>query len=640
MADAATLPTSAAQALTPAAPPPAPIAPVKKDTRPDPIQQIMDENKKISDQETKSLGEINTKIMQFKPPELPKIPPKPQQQQTTPIDAWGSAAMVFAALAPMFVRSHATTAMNAAANAMKGIQQRDEAQTKYNFEVWKQETQNAIDMSNFQWKSYEALMGNLKFEAGVVKDMSEEKRKTLEGEVKALNFAFQNAGAIEAYKQNGLEGVADFNKTFKNSSVKLQEEMLKVQGMVKKAQDDASAKQIIADPANKDIPAADMVLKLAPYSSTLAGVYQHKATEDRLREKEESDVHVQAQRAAKDKIDEIEAAAGKPLTAVEKNKVRMESYGQFQSKNGRMYPDPSTLEPAEQGALKQSFKYYEQQFPTVSQQRGNLEAWEKLAAEIKKEDPNWNAARFKVVQTARNNIQNGKDKDAIASFVRLHEHEEVVRSLIKARRDGADEKALNRLASWWAEQTGDTNITSLKTSLVFYGDELAKAVVGSGAASALGDRELNHELFSPSLSNDQLFENIETADRMVGGAIVSKLAPYRNSGMQPHEISDAVGIDPQVLQSQYHVDPNIFQPTNTGKFKLGNAEVEIGKEGVGLTPEAATPAQAAPAQAAALPSGAKMLGTRKDGVAVGEKDGKRIWLMNGQWLDESGSPVQ
>jgi len=615
LSDLATPPT-AKKALE--SPPTAPAP----DKSPGLVEQMIARRDKVSDDATKALGDINSKIMQFKPPDTPKLPPKPAPSETTPLDAWGSAAMVFAALAPMFVRSHATTAMNAAGNALKGIQQKDAEQTKYNLDVWKQETQNAIDLSNFQWKSYDALIGNLKFEAGLVKDITQEERAKIEGDVQALNFAFQNAGAIRAYKENGLKGVADFNQKQKEITSNVQQKTIELQKLIDETQDHATAKKIVADPANKDISPEEMATKLAPYDTKMAEVYKGLASEARQKEKEEADVHVQAKRVYDDWL----AGDGKNATPQERIAKQQEINAGYSTRSGAIYANPSQLPEADRGALKQSFLHYEQEFPKINQQRGagGLEAWTKLEEEIKKQNPNWSAARFKLVQAARNNITNGKDKDAIASFVRLHEHEEVVRALLKARKDGADEQALNKLASFWARQTGDTNITSLETALTLYSDELAKAVVGTGA-SALGDRSQMQEHFSTTLSDDQLIGNLDTADRMVGGAIVSKLSPYRNSGMQPQEISNAIGIDPSVLQSQYHIAPDIFQPTDTGKFKLGNAEVNIGKDGVGLTSENTVPT---------APGGGWSF--HRAGVFNGKPFGKK----DGKWVYEDGTPVE
>ncbi len=115
-------PPTPAQAIAPPAPP--------ADPKPDKPSQPGVAEKMISTfgsgvkEAVRENKALDAQTMKMSPPEL-KLPPKPEMKNTDPVEAWGSIAMVFAALASSRVRNHASTAMNAAAAALKGIQQKD-----------------------------------------------------------------------------------------------------------------------------------------------------------------------------------------------------------------------------------------------------------------------------------------------------------------------------------------------------------------------------------------------------------------------------------------------------------------------------------------------------------------------------------
>ena len=91
-------------------------------------------------------------------PEMQPLPPPPKREDTPPIEAWGSLAMLAAALGGAKSRLHATTALNAAGAALQGIHQRDEEKFKDEMERWKIATDNTQRMQSYEIETYKAIM--------------------------------------------------------------------------------------------------------------------------------------------------------------------------------------------------------------------------------------------------------------------------------------------------------------------------------------------------------------------------------------------------------------------------------------------------------------------------------------------------
>lgn len=91
-------------------------------------------------------------------PQFQKMEPPPAPETTSPVQAWGSLAMVMAGIGGLMTRTHATTALNAAAEAMKGFHQGDLERNKELLDRWRVANQNTIDAMNYQKTIYEALL--------------------------------------------------------------------------------------------------------------------------------------------------------------------------------------------------------------------------------------------------------------------------------------------------------------------------------------------------------------------------------------------------------------------------------------------------------------------------------------------------
>lgn len=558
----------------------------------------------------KKVDALELQRMKFNPPTL-DIKPFQKPKETDPIEAWGSIAMVFAGLASLKVRSHATTAMNAAAAGLNAVKQKDADAYDKAFKEWEVATKNTVEMAHFQQDAYKTLMESVEHRESIALEEGKMFDVATDAKFRVLTTVLQDPTMLKAYEAGGVKGAADLQeqrlkdtRTFELKKLELGKAGLE-QGKLLLAQ------QIVGSDAYKNAKGPRERLELLsvvdpPKIEEQIAKLDQKEKEDA--EKVKKDEESQAGRADQF-YQEWLSSGGDKLPLGDRMKKMQETYSSFKSASGRVYPDPAQLAPEERGSIKQSFAAYDEKWPTITQQRGNLEGWQKLENEIKKTDPGWNPARYDLVKKAREKITIGKDADAIASYVRLNQHLVMFEDLVKHLHDGADIKAVNGLAKWWGQQTGDPNITSYETALELVGDEMVKAATGTGAAGALADRESIKKNFSASLDKEQLRANIDAVKVLVGGAIVSTLNKYRGVLTQPGELAAASGLSPEALE-RYHVKPDVTM-ARPGPVKFGGATVPIDEQGAG--------------QAPAQPQGGGAQSRRT-------KDGQTAWGMNGKWF--------
>lgn len=94
------------------------------------------------------------------PPKLELAPP-PTIQPTSPTQQWGSLAMLFAGLGSLLTRGHATAALNAAAEVLKGFHQGDMEAANAAFESWKVSNDNLSKMANYEAQMYKATASDM-----------------------------------------------------------------------------------------------------------------------------------------------------------------------------------------------------------------------------------------------------------------------------------------------------------------------------------------------------------------------------------------------------------------------------------------------------------------------------------------------
>lgn len=151
-----------------------------------------------------ALADINGK----KIPEL-IVPPKPQFQQTTPAQAWGSAAMVFAALGSLLTRTPLTTAMNAMAGVMKGFREGDQQAFDNNFKVWQAESENAYRLASFELEAYHAAIQGVEEKLSIGERLTAMEQADLAGKIMSTSSTLNDPVANQVFQNYGTPGFLD-----------------------------------------------------------------------------------------------------------------------------------------------------------------------------------------------------------------------------------------------------------------------------------------------------------------------------------------------------------------------------------------------------------------------------------------------
>jgi hypothetical protein len=166
-----------------------------------------DEKKAAIERETEEKkAEIDLKKGKLVAPQLQQVPYKPATQ-TSPAEQWGSMVMIFAMLGSLFTRRHATTALNAAAAAMNGFNQKNDAASKQALEEFKVANANMLKAAEFQQKAYEDALKGYDTEEKLAEIAGTKKEKEIDANVKAVNSALQHTNLEIIREQNGLQGV-------------------------------------------------------------------------------------------------------------------------------------------------------------------------------------------------------------------------------------------------------------------------------------------------------------------------------------------------------------------------------------------------------------------------------------------------
>lgn len=174
-----------------------------------------------------------------KPPtgEMPKFPgfesapPPPKREDTPPIEAWGSLAMLAAALGGALSRNHATTALNAAGEAMKGIHARDEEKYKDAMANWKVATENQQRAQTYEIETYKAIMSQNKTSFDEFMKLSRERQQEIATQLHAQTVAQGNERIANLLEHQQNEDAIKQMQALQKATNDLQKERDKIDNM-------------------------------------------------------------------------------------------------------------------------------------------------------------------------------------------------------------------------------------------------------------------------------------------------------------------------------------------------------------------------------------------------------------------------
>lgn len=120
------------------------------------MKQKMQENKKIDEYTDKAVKQVE----EAKFPEQPKHiePPQPKDYNTSPMETFGSAAMMVATFGSLLTKHSATTALNSAAGVMKAANQKDANAFNQAMEKYKVDVENMKMDLDYQVKLYDSIV--------------------------------------------------------------------------------------------------------------------------------------------------------------------------------------------------------------------------------------------------------------------------------------------------------------------------------------------------------------------------------------------------------------------------------------------------------------------------------------------------
>lgn len=549
----------------------------------------------------------------YKPP----APYKPPEGDNA-ISSWGALAIAFAALASGFTRTPMTTALGAASAAMNAMKQQNMEAAKDHYQQWKDANAQALDLAKYQQEAYKELMSTVERRQKNNVDLAKEQTADIRAQIAAIASAFKDETMLKIGQDRGLEAQQkEYDRRDKEieqlrqGQEKIDQGFAKMQTQVEEAKAEAAVVRTPEFQKAEPVDRLDMLAKANPTKYAAEAAKQTLAQE----KFEESAGHQAAQQVKDWEAQHLGASPEDRLRAT--NQI----YSAYKTSGGARLLPPLTDEQVPFQARE--IGEYRMKVPSqtlMSRQPG----WDKVVEQAEKDYPGFNPAKYDLVQKARAKLEAGKDSDAIASYTRLNQHLEFFQGLVDRLPNEADVNVLNKLAAAWGKQTGNANVTSFDTAAELVGDEVVKAVTGTGAAGALGDREAIKKNLDHSLGPEQLKANINAIKALVGGAIVSTREKYQS--ILPPEELNAVFPSPEVLED-YHIDPATGKVRIEGVYDFGGHKAKVGPNGVQPLDQPAAPTAAQPPGAKPAPRGT-------------DKNGRPFSLQNGKWVYEDGTPAQ
>jgi len=149
-----------------------------------------------------------------------------------------------------------------------------------------------------------------------------------------------------------------------------------------------------------------------------------------------------------------------------------------------------------------------------------------IMAEVKQLNPKYDATAYQTKQTARTAFATGKQGNIVRSLSVATNHLDQLAQAAHALAQG-NLPAVNALVNAYARHTGNPSVTSFKAMTEVVGDEVAKAVIGSGGSES--DREAIKEAFNPANSPRQIQGVITHFEGLMGGQLAGLRRQYQRA---------------------------------------------------------------------------------------------------------------
>ena len=152
---------------------------------------------------------------------------------------------------------------------------------------------------------------------------------------------------------------------------------------------------------------------------------------------------------------------------------------------------------------------------------------QELMKQVLAENPNYDATQYQQKQKARNAFATGKQGDIVRSLSVATDHLDQLKTAAAAMQNG-DIQGVNQVVNWFKTQAGMPEVTNFNSMKEIVGDEVTKAVIGSGAGSS-GDREAIKAAFAAKSSLAQILGTIDKYKGLMGGQLNGLRRQYTKS---------------------------------------------------------------------------------------------------------------
>lgn len=187
--------------------------------------------------------------------------------------------------------------------------------------------------------------------------------------------------------------------------------------------------------------------------------------------------------------------------------------------NDMTYIDPTTT-----AGVAQLIAHY--QAPPLNGFALRTPQGQAIMAEVKQLNPQYDATTYQTKQTARTAFATGKQGNMVRSLSVATNHLDQLAEAAHALAQG-NIPAVNALVNTYARHTGSPGITSFNAMKEIVGDEVAKAVIGSGGAES--DREAIKDAFHAANSPRQVQGVITHYEGLMGGQLNGLRRQYQHA---------------------------------------------------------------------------------------------------------------
>ena len=444
-------------------------------------------------------GKIDLKEGLLKAPTPQEIPYK-APNPTSPAEQWGSMAMLFAMLGSMFTRNPAVTALNAAAAAMNGFNQKDEAAAKQSLEEWKVANSNMLKAVEFQQKAYEDALKGYDTEKKLVRIAGTKEEQEINARVKAVNSALQHDNLELVRSQRGLVDVVRLLDQEKNNLVKANEWQIKLDEAITKHKEDLEQRDKIAEE------------KLAE---------QKRANDARIAEEQARTKDIETKTKAKEDIKEllgsekyIKASPLERALMVDRINGNTKASDNYEKAQARLKAG-GKVQPEEVDSIAEAMADFNYPIPSNSKlgTDPNLRAAFEKAAKL---HPNLMADSV-ARQRDLIDIESGRTSLTLKALDVADNHIQSFLNALKNKPSAGDVAALNRWASFLSKSVNGPDQIKYEVVAEVIANEIVKAVQGTGTTGALADREALRKIFSNALTQESGATVAETLNDLLNG---------------------------------------------------------------------------------------------------------------------------